>query len=1042
MDKKLVLGLDIGVASVGWGIIDKETGLVIDKGVRLFSELNPENNASRRGFRHIRRSLRRKEFRLYRTKKILMEMGLISDLDFIPFDNPYEIRSKGLREKLTNRELATAILHLMKRNGFRYSVADDEEGGVKNIKEEYLCDHQLKLLQETGKIRGTDNKYHFSIYKKEFIKLLETQQINEFFKQKLLDIFEKRRHFEEGPGSANSPSIYGRYLYLGAEPINLIEKMRGHCSIYKEELRAPKVCPSSEIFNLLNDLNNIKVNGNYIGSEKKQIIFESYILDKGKITFKQLENVLGYSSNQISGYRINDKKKPIITEITSLQKIYAACERNNLPEFEIHDVQDIYTLDAIFEILTHTKSIEERFELLEKNFSNEFDAEHLKAFANIKGVSEYHSLSLKAIRELTQEMFETNKNSQQIIVTMDNQCGDTKELKLPKDAIMSPVVAKSVNQTFRIIKAVMKKYGVLNTVMIEMTREKNSKEEKKKIEESLARRTERKEEVLKLLKDHEIIEEKITRDLIDKVRLYMEQDGKSVYSLKPIDLNDLLHDPSAFEIDHIIPYSVSFDDSWNNKVLVYSKENQDKGQRTPYQAMALHLGNFATFLEFEAYVNTNPNICKKKKSNLLNKDDIYAGEVREQFINRNLSDTRYITRTVLNCLKKYFANNQIDTKVHVVNGALTSKIREKAKLKKYRNFYCHHAVDALLIASMLKSKYLEKAFDNYLVDEETGEVFTLADEEEILGPVAKAVAGQIKTFDPIKDYKFSYQVDKKPNRSICDQTLYGTKVINGVHRVVKKYKNIYDKKDGEKVAKMIRENSPELSKFLLTKYDAKTFVILQKICMSYPEAKNPFAEYQKEHGFIRKYSKNARGPIIQSLRYLEDELGTHLDLSHKYKTPPKNSKTIRLQLSPFRMDLYYSKTEGYKFITIRYADVRTKGGEYYIDEEFYKLQKESMKIDDSYKFVNSYFRGDLMKRITDESTIFEVFKAVNNPKIKTIELSFFGSETMKPGKNGELTKFQNLIVVSKKIKDIQKYSTDILGNKFLVTGETLKLRWK
>ena len=66
--------------------------------------------------------------------------------------------------------------------------------------------------------------------------------------------------------------------------------MRGHCSIFKDELRAPKICPSSEIFNLLNDLNNISIDGNHIGTERKEFIIQNYILDKVKITIKQLEN--------------------------------------------------------------------------------------------------------------------------------------------------------------------------------------------------------------------------------------------------------------------------------------------------------------------------------------------------------------------------------------------------------------------------------------------------------------------------------------------------------------------------------------------------------------------------------------------------------------------------------------------------------------------------------------------------------------------------------------------------------------------------------
>ena len=1038
MNKKLVLGLDIGVASVGWGIIDKNTGLIVDKGVRLFSEADPENNVKRRNFRHIRRGLRRKEFRLYRTKRVLLEAGIIPSMDFMPLNNPYQIRCKGVYAILTKDELATAILHLMKRNGFRYEIADEETTGIKSIKEEYLCQHQLNLLIETGKVRGIENKYHFSLYKKEFVHLLESQNIKEEIKNKLLEIFEKRRHFEEGPGGENSPTKYGRYLSLGAEPINLIEKMRGHCSIYKDELRAPKICPSSEIFNLLNDLNNLKVNGNFIGTERKTEIFENYILDKGKITIKQLENYLGCSTKFMSGFRVNKKEEPILTEIKSIQKIRDVCKKNSLPEFIINDFNDIYLLDDVFDVLTQTKNIDERKARLSKLGYPKLSIEYINAFANISGVSEYHSLSFKAVREMTQEMFETNKNSQQIITTLNNEDNSEVQLKIPSDTIMSPVVYKSVNQTFKILKAVIKKYGHLDTVVIEMTRAKNSAELRDKINKSQQRNEEKRIKINEILKGKC---ENITREIVDKVLLYIEQDGKSVYSLKPIDLNDLITNPQNYEIDHIIPYSISLDDSKNNKVLVYAKENQIKGQRTPYQTLTVHDDRLTTLNDFEAYVVNNNKFSRYKKENLLTKEDIYSGKVREEFINRNLSDTRYATKLVLNTLKQYFKYHEIDTKVHVVNGALTSKLREVCKIKKDRNFYCHHAVDALLIASMLKSQYLLNVIEQRLIDEDTGEIYTLEENEDIFGEVAKIVAAQIKCLDPIKDFKFSYKIDTKPNRSLSDQTLYGTKYINDELHVIKKYKNIYDK-DGEKIAKLIKENSKDLDNLLVVKNDPKTFVLLQKIVASYPQEKNPFACYLKEHGYIRKYSKNGLGPVITSLKYIEDKVNVHLDLSHKYSKKPINSKSVKLQLSTYRMDLYYSSEKGYKFVAIRYADINFNKDGYFINETYYKLLKAKQGIDDTFEFVNTFYRGDLMERISGDDVLFEVFKVVNNAEKFKIEMDYFGTETMKLDKDGELSKFQYMTTIGKKISSIKKYSTDILGNRYLVEGERLKLKWK
>lgn len=1037
-DRKIVLGLDIGVGSVGWGLIDKDSGNIIDKGVRLFSEADPENNLKRRNFRHIRRSLRRKEFRLYRAKRVLMKMGLIDSIEFEPLNNPYEIRCKGLRQKLNNQELATALLNLIKRNGFRYDIADDDESGTKTIKEEYLCEHQLIELKENGRIRGINNKYHFSLYDKEFRKLCEAQKIKDDDFDKLYFLFKTRRDYSEGPGGPNSPTSYGRYLTLGTDPINLIDKMRGHCSIYKEELRAPKICPSSELFNLLNDLNNLTIDGNHINQEKKAEIIENFILPKGKITLKQVENVLGKSIQSIDGFRINAKGDPLLSEVKSIQKIREAVKKEGLTDFEIDNFDDLDMLDEIFDVLTKEKSIESRIENLRKLNISKLNEMYISAFSKIKGISEYHSLSLKALRQLIGEMLVTSKNSQQIIVTFEKEDNDSELLKLPDDAIISPVVKKSVNQTFKIIKAIIKKYGCLNTVMIEMTRDKNSKEEQKRINDSLKNNEKKKEMVLELIGKY--IQEP-TRELIDKVLYYLEQDGKSVYSGKPIDLNDLIVNPQKFEIDHVIPYSISLDDSKANKVLVYANENQIKGQRTPYQIMVMNTCGLCDFSTFEAYVRTNNNFSRRKKENLLNKKNIYAGDVREEFINRNLSDTRYITSLVLNSLKRYFRKENIDTKVHVVNGNLTHKLRVTCGIPKRRNMYCHHAVDALLIASMLKSKYLERAFDNNLHDQEDGGLYLNQTDKEILSPIAETVAAQIKELDPIKDFKFSYKIDTKANRSIADQTIYGTRIIDGEMYVIKKYKNIYDK-EGEKIAEMIKTGKG-LEKLLIVKNDPNTFALLQKIVASYPKEKNPFLQYKNEHGIIHKYSvKNKATPEVISLKYVEG-FNIHLNLSSKYKKNKDNNgkATIKLQLSPYRMDLYFSKEKGYKFVTIRYADVKTKGTVKLIDKCWYEEQKQKLSIDNNYKFVNSFYRGDLMERTTDDGVFLDVFIAVNNPKNNVIESNYYGQDTLKIDNNGVFKKFQYMVTLGKKNKTIKKISSDILGNLYYVKNERLKLEW-
>ena len=117
MKRNYILGLDIGITSVGYGIIDFETRDVIDAGVRLFKEANVDNNEGRRSKRGTRRLKRRRRHRLQRTKKLLYDNHLLTDDSELSGINPYEVRVKGLRQELSKEELSVALLHLIKHRG-------------------------------------------------------------------------------------------------------------------------------------------------------------------------------------------------------------------------------------------------------------------------------------------------------------------------------------------------------------------------------------------------------------------------------------------------------------------------------------------------------------------------------------------------------------------------------------------------------------------------------------------------------------------------------------------------------------------------------------------------------------------------------------------------------------------------------------------------------------------------------------------------------------------------------------------------------------
>src|SRR5690625_1168760 len=122
-----------------------------------------------------------------------------------------------------------------------------------------------------------------------------------------------------------------------------------------------------------------------------------------------------------------------------------------------------------------------------------------------------------------------------------------------------------------------------------------------------------------------------------KYKLWEEQNGRCAYSLISISMEDLF-DPGTAEVDHIIPYSRCFDDSNANKVLVLKRENQNKGNRTPFEWFG---SDEKRWKEFTSFVTTL-KIRKKKKDHLLKQN--FDEEQADQFKSRHLNDTRYITK--------------------------------------------------------------------------------------------------------------------------------------------------------------------------------------------------------------------------------------------------------------------------------------------------------------------------------------------------------------------------------------------------------------
>lgn len=1028
----LTLGLDIGVTSVGWGIIKTTELEVVDAGVRLFSERDTKNNETRRIKRSTRRRKNRKTTRR-RDLNVLFNKFDIETQSFEKKDNILEIRVKGINEPLTMEELYAVSLYLLKHRGHNYEMIDsgsDEDEANDDINNtlvkfgKYVCEIQLERLNNNGYYRGTDNKFKTEEYEKEFLKILSNIGIDSDFKDELFNIIFRRRHYSEGPGSEKSPTEYGRFLVRDGEviKIDLIDKMLGKCSLFPEEVRAPHKSYSAEYFNVLNDINNLKIKNENLTEEEKEIILD-LVNDKFTIKPKDIFKALEIDETDVRGFREDKDKKPIFTQMEGTKKIHKIFKDAGYSHLFSKELQN-----EISNILLRKKTVEERCEDI-RSLVSELPEEVINKIAKLTGFSKTHALSLKALNILIPILETTELNQMQIISDKNlfpydksnEELEKSKNIKFDDDElILSGVARRAMNETFKVVNALRRKYGEFDRIIVEMTRAKNSDEQRKNLQQSQKFFETQWKQAEELAKDH-LQGKKLNLQTMTKIRLYNEQNGKCIYTDEAIDLATLINDPHAYEIDHIIPLSVSLDDSYSNKVLCLPSANQNKGNRTPYDAVKNGKFGNQSWEQFRTRITNNyqGKELRKKRGNLLFDKDIHKWSNLERFINRNLVDTSYAARVVLNTLQSYFKTNEIDTKVHTIRGSVTGAFRKRVvgKEQKDRDKYKHHAIDALVIAAMTHQQNVWNMMNSYKVINgevtvvETGEVVKVDDDKKFLQPQLINFIREIMELDSDetvvnpnkKTIKFSHKVDRKPNRQISDETIYSTRTINGEEKVVKKYKDIYDPKFTALADDIV--NNKYQDKYLMALHDQKTFSKIKEIVLHYfNEFKNTEVEIKNKNGketfafkfnplhrhkeqtgeVIRKYSKKNNGPIINQMKYFDSNLGNHISITQNYK--PKNKNVVLLQISPYRTDFYKNNDNRYKFVTVRYSNVQfmKEKGKYVIDKDWYENEKARKGIDESYEFLFSLHRGDVFELTKSDSNgiVSQMYKftATNNDK--------------------------------------------------------------
>lgn len=1073
---KYKIGLDIGVTSVGWATVlldEKDEPIkILDMGSRIFEVAEqPKTGASlalpRREARGARRRLRRHRHRIERIKQLIDKTIMPIDQINAIYSTPsqlrdiYEIRYDALENRLSKEDFVRLLIHLAQRRGFKSNRKVDsadkksengklltavesnrafmQEKGYRTIGEMLYKDERFNTIKR-NKSENYDNTFLRSMIEDEIKLIFESQKqlgnpyVTEQFCEKYLEIFLSQRQFDEGPGG---DSQYGG---------NQIEKMLGFCTFEKEEYRAFKAQYSSEYCLLLQKVNSLKIGQGHtkipLNAEQRKAIID-YCKEHATVTYTRIRKILDLPTDILFNISYGHKDVKEVEDKTKLN--YLKCYhdiRKTFKEDFANLTQDM--LDGIGYCLSAYKNDEKITAYLKERGFN--DAQ-IDLVLTMPSYSKTGNLSVKACKKIIPYLEQGmlyNEACTSAGYDFKVENSDGKSFLLPTDQsvapeladITNPVVRRAIAQTTKVINSIIRKYNCSPCfISVELARELSKDFAKRKeIEKNQNANRDQNEKVRQRI-EIEFGHANPTGLDIVKFKLWEQQDGICPYSLKPIEVNRIF-EAGYVDVDHIIPYSISFDDSYNNKVLVFSKENRQKGNRLPLQYVK-------DKEKFTVWVNnTVKNPAKKAK---LLKEKLDPDEQKEMK-ERNLNDTKYISRFVYNFIRKHlqFAPNDTNRKktVTAVNGACTAYIRKRWGINKVRaDGDLHHAVDAAVIACVTdgmikKISHYSSCRENeqaildegkILVDPETGEVIEFKAKNEFPQPY------------PYFRQELEMRTSKDPARCLADKPLlnYGAeeevKPIF-VSRMTKHKTTGAAHKETVKSGKILSETNEVIKKVPLTAlkldknneiegyYNPSSDVLLynalkQRLMEFGGKGEKAFAE-----PFYKPKSDGTEGPIVKKVKVVEKST---LNVSvQEHKGIADNGSMVRVDV--FRRNGKYYLVPIYVSDTVKDVLPNKAIAANKSYDEWTEMKEE--------EFLFSLYSRDLIKIIFKKDAKFSlVNKDSTLPKEKIAKemLCYYISTNISTASikviNHDNTYEKDGLGV-KGLPLIEKYQVDALGN--------------
>lgn len=768
---------DIGIGSCGWAVVsENETGnrRIEDAGSRIFDsgEMNEgkdRKSQERRGFRAVRRVLRRRQHRKELLKNYVRYIQFMSDYEIrcaceSPADKILPVKVKGLDEKLTKAELLQVLIHACNHRGYKdfYDVMDtDEKGSTEEEEEkknqaaanrldqalakshcrtisEYLCqnctipgtnriDYRNRFYKNENRMiirrKHVENEVHTILEKqREWYPELTDQKI-----ERIMGVIFSQRDFEDGPGDASDK--YRRYT-------GFLESL-GYCRFYPEERRGFRNTVLGDVYAAINALSQYRYVHTDTGEAKltqeAAVKMVSYILKQGSLTRTQASKLL--KPLGIAMYGSKDVDKTLVKSfrfLKEMKKIAEKCQvpwesllsETDLTEYEEGKMSLLNQLGTVCSMYQTPHRKEEELKKLQAKWEHVhlppafWNALKRHKFNGTSSVS-YHHMADAIEAFLKGDIYGNFQWNRQKQLNEEQESQrerflSAKVLMQDEDVKDNPVVLRSINETRKVLNCLIRLYGSPAEIHVEVA-------------DDVARSYLERKRIQKMQRDHEktrnAIKKKIAEILhceesevkgsqIERYKLYMEQEGKCLYSGRELDLEMVLDTKShAYEVDHIIPYSLILDNTLANKALVCGNENQAKGQQTPL--MYLKGEKKEAFIErVKAEKKRTSHPISNKKYDYLMLATLYGKEAKEILTgwkSRNINDTRYITKYVVGLIKNHLQFAGEKARVFGIRGHITSRFRKEwlgkntwGSDEKCRVNYLNHAADAIVLANLSK----------------------------------------------------------------------------------------------------------------------------------------------------------------------------------------------------------------------------------------------------------------------------------------------------------------------------------------------------